>query len=624
VDFSEPRILWGLAAIPALALWIAYGARRARAELERFAGPRLADELAPGHSWRKNLLKGFLVSAGFALLVVALAGPRFGSQLVKVDREGIDVVVALDTSLSMLAEDMLPNRLERAKQAVVDLINGLRGDRIGIVVFAGDAYALCPLTVDYDAALMFTRTIDVDMVSEPGTALEKAIRTSAALFEESTKRDRAIILLTDGENQEGDPQGAAAEAGSKGIRIFTIGIGNPAGELIPERGTGGTVEGYKKDKRGQTVLTRLDEKTLQEIAAASDGKYLPATREGLELKVLYGEISGMQRKAIKGEFVEKRKERFWIFLAGALGALLADSLTTSRATGLRRRRRSFLHTGVGAAVLVAVILAPMAAGARSVDRKRVLAGNEYYRATEYDKALALYREALGDTVRPPKNAQGVFYNQGNALYMQEKYKEAVDMYQRSYSPDSMLTGRMLYNRANALQQSGQLKAAVESYVQALQYAPDDPAARHNLEVALRKLRQQQQQQEQQQQQNSGDKDKNDQENQGDQNNENQKGGQDEQRKQDEQGGEDQQQKDQQREGEQQQQQPQADSTQASEPPQADSTAVAQPQLTPEDMKKLSKEDAMRILQALEEQEKKLQVERRKAAFRRLKRSGKDW
>ncbi|MCK5619363.1 MAG: VWA domain-containing protein, partial [Candidatus Krumholzibacteria bacterium] len=169
MEFANPNVLWGLLAVPVLVMTLVYDNRRRREDLEKFTGPDLAEALAPGRSWRKNLLKGFLKTTGFALLLIALAGPRFGSQLVKVEREGVDLVIALDTSLSMLAEDMLPNRLERAKQAIVDLIRGLKGDRVGIVVFAGDSFALCPLTVDYDAALMFTRSVGVDVVSEPGT-----------------------------------------------------------------------------------------------------------------------------------------------------------------------------------------------------------------------------------------------------------------------------------------------------------------------------------------------------------------------------------------------------------------------------------------------------------------------
>jgi len=615
VEFGNPMWLWALAGLPVVAFSLAIGARGGRRELERFTGAPLLDALAPGYSWRRNLLKGLLQTLALALIILSLAQPRFGTQLVKVEREGIDIVLALDTSLSMLAEDMLPSRLERAKHEMVDLIRGLEGDRVGIVAFAGAAYPLCPLTVDYDAALMFLRSIDVYTVSEPGTAIDKAIQTSAALFDESRRRDRAVIIITDGENHEGSPARAAAEAGEAGIRIYTIGIGNPSGELIPERGDDGSIAGYKKDRRGETVLTRLDENTLQEVAEATGGKYLPATREGLELKVLYDEIAGMERRKIKGEFVERRKERFWIFLAGALAMLLFDALVSTRAPARVLRRRRVLHTGATLLVL-AVVATAGTAQARSVKRSEVSKGNESYGAGEYGQAIERYRSALGDTLRLPENSQGVFYNEANALFMQERFGEAIARYQRAWSEDSTLTGQMLYNRGNAFIRAGQLQEAVESYVQALQYLPDDEQARHNLEMALRALEQQQEQEQQQQ----GDGEQED-EQQEQQDGESQN--QDQQQQQEQQQEQEQQEQEQQDEREQQEQEQQPDSTQV-EPPQPDSTQVPQPQLSPEDLAHLSREDAMRILQALEELEKQLQKERRRAAFRRLKKSGKDW
>jgi len=621
VEFGHPHWLWGLAALPLFAFWMAWGGRRSRADLTAFTGAQLQSSLAPGYSWRKNLLKGSLRILGLALVLVALAAPRFGSQLVKVEREGIDLVIALDTSLSMMAEDMSPNRLEHAKREMVDLIKGLRGDRVGLVVFAGDAFVLCPLTVDYDAALMFTRSVDVYVVSEPGTAIDKAIETSVALFDDTADRDRAIILVTDGESHEGDIDRATALASERGVRVFTIGIGNPKGELIPERGSDGSIAGYKKDKRGQTVLTQLDEVTLQRIAAATDGMYLPATREGLELKVLYSEIEGMNRTTIKGDFVERKKERFWIFLVFGGLFLLLETVMTTRATGSGRRR--LLHTGVSAVfsltvgliglITMSIGLVPVDSVAKSVKRTQVDSGNKYFLSSEYDKALTLYREALGDTLSLPDNYQGVLYNQGNALYMQEKYKEAIEFYQRSFSDDSTLTGQMLYNRGNALMQSGEFAVAVESYVQALQYMPDDEAARHNLEVALRALENQQEQQQEQDQDQQGD---NDEDSDQEQNQDQQQQNQNQQQQQD---GD--QQDNQEEQPDSTQQQPQPDSSQTQQP---DTSQVPTPQLSPEDMMRLSPEDAMRILQTLEEEENRLQKERRRAAFRRLKRSGKDW
>ncbi|HXV12836.1 MAG TPA: VWA domain-containing protein [Candidatus Krumholzibacteria bacterium] len=607
IEFGYPSWLWGLAAAPLVVLMTVVGARYRRRALTSFVGAPLQRALAPGYSWRRHLAKGLLRAFAVGALFVALAAPRFGSQLVKVERQGIDVVIALDTSLSMLAEDVRPNRLERAKQEIVDVLSTLDGDRVGVVAFAGEAIALCPLTVDYAAALMLVRSVDVYTISEPGSAIAEAIEIATSLFEGAGAGDRAIILVTDGENQEGDPVQAAHAAAEKGIRVFAIGLGSPKGELIPERGSDGSVTGYKKDPRGETVLSRLDEKTLEAVASASKGKYLPATTEGLEIKVLYDEISGMQKKLIKGEFIERKKERFYIPVAVALACLLLDALVTTRATRRRGERARWLHTGAAAAIMLA-LFAPPATAKDSVDRGKVRSANKLYKKGDYQDAYRLYKEALGDTAKPVTDAPGVYYNGGNALYMQKKYDRALDAYQRSYSPDSALTGNMLYNRANALLKGGHVPEAIESYLQALQYLPDDEDARHNLELALA-AKQQQEQQKQQQQQQSGDK--------GEKQDKSGESQSDSTRSDSQQNQESKPDSTQQ----QQQQQQQASPDSSMQEQQPDSSSAP---LTEEELRKLSPEDAARILQALQEREEELQKERRKAAFRRNKRGGKDW
>jgi Ca-activated chloride channel family protein len=608
MDFAHPVWLWGIAGVLPVALAAVVGARRRMKALSSFVGAPLQATLAPGYSWRRYLAKGLLRSLAVAALFVALAGPRFGSQLVKVERQGIDVVIALDTSLSMLAEDVRPNRLERAKQEITDIISGLDGDRVGVVAFAGEAIALCPLTVDYAAALMLVRSVDVYTISEPGSAIAEAIETATELFDGTQAGDRAILLVTDGENQEGDPVEAARAAGEKGIRVYAIGMGSPKGELIPEHGTDGSITGYKKDARGETVLSRLDEKALEAVASASGGKYLPATTEGLEIKVLYDEISGMQKKLIKGEFIERKKERFWIPLAAALACLLLDAIVSTRATRRRGERARWLHTGVATAVVVAFACTAVSAK-ESVDKGKVRSANKLYKKGDYKDAYGLYQQALGDTANPSTNAPGVFYNGGNALYMQNQYDRALASYQKAYSADSLLTGKMLYNRGSALLKSGRVDEAIESYLQSLQYLPDDEDARHNLEMALAAKEQQQKQQ--QQQQKSGDQ---------------------QQQQQQQQPGDakgDSTRSDSQDRSESKPDSmpsPREDSHQPSQPdsstppPQPDSSSS----FSGEDLQKLSPEDAERILQALQEREQELQNERRKAAFRRTKRSGKDW
>jgi tetratricopeptide (TPR) repeat protein len=314
----------------------------------------------------------------------------------------------------------------------------------------------------------------------------------------------------------------------------------------------------------------------------------------------------MQKKLIKGEFIERKKERFWIPLVVALIALLGDALVSTRAT--QRGRVRWLHTGATAAVVLAALalLAPVSSwAAQSVDRGKVRSANKLYKKGDYKDSYKLYREALGDTAKPASDAPGVYYNGGNALYMQNQFDKALQSYSRSYSPDSTLTGKMLYNQGNALLKSGRFDQAIESYLQALQYLPDDEDARHNLELALAAKQQQQQQPQQRQQ---GDQNKQQQQQQGDSQNDSTSTQQQNQN---------QSQKPDSSRAQQQPQQP--DSSMHS--PQPDST---QSPLSQEEMQKLSPEDAARILQALQEREQELQKERRKAAFRRTKRTGKDW
>jgi Ca-activated chloride channel family protein len=599
MEFADPKWLNALCLVPVLAVWLVYGGRRRKRELALFTGGELGDPLSPGRSWRKGLLKSSLKIAGFVLLALAMARPQFGSHLVKVEREGIDLVIALDTSLSMMAEDMKPNRLERAKREIVDLIRGLKGDRVGIVAFAGDAFVLCPLTVDYNAALMFAQTADVDLVSRPGTAIDEAISKSVALFPQSGETDRVIILVTDGESHAGDPKGAAEKAGVNGVRIYTIGIGNPAGELIPIRGTDGSVDGYKKDAGGETVLTRLDETMLRAVAEITDGQYLPATREGLELKVLYREIAGMDKKTIEGEFMERKQDRFALFLMLSFVLLGAEVVFTRKGSMRSRGRLRPIHTGLVVATLLVAALLPASASAGRVDATRVKSGNQYFEAGEFEKALSLYREALGDTTKLPDNGEGVLYNQANALHMMGDLKEALAKYHESFTGDTLQAGRMLYNRGNTLLKMGKLEDAVQSYIQ-----------RHNLELALRMLEQAQQQQQQQNQDGEQNEDSKQEKSEQNQDQQQQQGDQQEQEQQQDQ---------------QESQPEQPDSTQQQQQQQQPDSSKAQPQ-QPDSMRTitLTKEDALRLLRLLEEQEKELQKAKRKAAFKRVSKSGKDW
>jgi len=328
---------------------------------------------------------------------------------------------------------------------------------------------------------------------------------------------------------------------------------------------------------------------------------MPATREGLELKVLYREISGLEQKTIEGQFIERKTERFSLFLVVAFALLGLETIVTGR--GSMRSRRKVLHTGLaGAAFLISFLFLIPPSLAKGIDRSRVKSGNQYFDSGEYEKAAVLYREALGDTTVRHKFSESVSYNEANSLHMLERYQEALGKYHASFSGDSLQAGQMMYNRANTLMKMAMLGEAIESYIQALQYLPDDSDARHNLELALRLRKEQQSQQQEggeEREQQEGDEQ--------DQDSQRQDSRSDDNRQQ---------------QNQQDQDASQApDSSQVSQPSDPDSSQTQPPK--EQTSIQLSREDALRILRLLEEQEKELQKAKRKVAIKRATK-GKDW
>ena len=253
----------------------------------------------------------------YGFLIIGLANPQTGSKLEKVQRKGSDLVIALDVSNSMLAQDIRPDRLTRAVQGITKLIDRLEGDRIGIVVFAGKAYVQLPITTDYSAAKMFLSTISTQMVPTQGTAIDAAIELSVKSFKEDD-RSKAIIIITDGENHEGDVMEAAKSAVEKGIKIFTIGMGSPDGSPIPLFDTYGRQTGYKTDRQGKTIVSRLDETTLQQLASAGNGIYIRASTGQDGLIKIIEEINTLEKQEIETRMFSEYEGRFQYFLAISL------------------------------------------------------------------------------------------------------------------------------------------------------------------------------------------------------------------------------------------------------------------------------------------------------------------
>lgn len=307
--------------------------------LDRYGDRVVIGQLMPEYSSVKSTLKFVLVMLAMLSLIFALANPQTGSRLEKVKRKGIDLMICLDVSNSMLAQDIKPDRLERAKQSISRLIDNLDGDRIGIIVFAGKAYTQLPITTDYAAAKMFTSTINTNIVAVQGTALADAIELASNSFGES-KRNRAMIIITDGEDHQGNTLEQAEAAVQKGIAIYTIGMGLPEGVPIPQY-NGNVMTGYKKDRDGQTVMTRLDETLLQQIASLGKGMYVRANNSETGLNKILDDINKIQKTEIEEKQFSDYETRFQYFVGLALILLILDLFVFERKTSWLKRIKPF-------------------------------------------------------------------------------------------------------------------------------------------------------------------------------------------------------------------------------------------------------------------------------------------
>lgn len=330
MHWGSPIYLNFLLLIPALAVFFVYISRMRKKRLEIFGSRDIIEKLSASKSAAKKQARNILIITAAGFLILTLARPQIGTKLTMTQRYGVDVMIAIDTSLSMTAQDIKPSRLEKAKLEVSSFIDKLKGDKVGVLTFAGDSFVQCPLTLDYNAAKMFLSIIEPGMMPRPGTAIGDAIRRAAKSFIKKQRKHKVLVLLTDGEDHDTKPVEAAQEAKKEGVIIYTIGIGTAKGEPIPLVDEAGKVAGYKKDKSGEVVMSKLDEVTLQKIALVTDGKYYHATASEFELDKIYDEISRMEKKELSSRLFTQYEERFQYFLGIALALLCVEFLIGDR------------------------------------------------------------------------------------------------------------------------------------------------------------------------------------------------------------------------------------------------------------------------------------------------------
>lgn len=321
--FAQPVFFYGLLMIPVFIIifWLMQSWKR-RA-MKKFGESNLMLRLMPDISKRKPTFKFILMLFAFAMIILGLANPQIGSRLENIQRKGIDIVIAIDVSNSMLAQDIKPNRLLRSRQAISKLVDDLKNDRIGIVVFAGNAYTQLPITTDYAAAKLFLSTINTDIVPTQGTAIAEAINLATNAFDEND-HEKAIIIITDGEDHEGDAIAAAKNASEKGIRVYTIGMGLPEGAPIPVYDKYGNQSGFKKDLNQNTVITKLNEDMLKQIARAGNGEYVRANNSQAGLDIIFNEINKLEKTEFESKVFSDYEDRFQYLLAVAIVLLILE------------------------------------------------------------------------------------------------------------------------------------------------------------------------------------------------------------------------------------------------------------------------------------------------------------
>jgi Ca-activated chloride channel family protein len=583
MELTASAWLWALAVVPAILLLEALVLRRDRERTATFVARALWPKVLrrPADAWRWVRLG--LIALGTVGIVAALAGPRWGIVRERLERSGVDVVLVLDTSGSMGCDDLQPSRFFLAKAALSSLLDRLDGDRIALVAFEGEAYTLVPLTLDADAVGLFLDSMETGTVPTPGTSLGAGLTRAMDAFVDRGRANKAMVVVSDGEDLEGDVGAAVKRARDSGVVIHTVCVGTQKGSPVPEIDSSGARAGFKKQEDGSVVVSHAHPETLAEIARAAGGQAILLSSADTSLWQIASAIQAMERTSATREFSYRRKERYqWPLAVGLVCIALALAVPLPWALPTWRRRRM--------AAAIAGLLALLAAPARGEVRPSILGevslapqrrnaeGRKEYLAGSFPKSLSAFEAALAARPDDPR----LRINLADALYKNGQWAEAATVYRALASdPASPVAPAARFNLGNSLYQQKEFTEAVRAYRDALALTPDDLDTRRNLELALRAIEEQRKQQEKQQQESR-----------------------------------DQHQKKDQRQQEQRQAGQQAKATPTPSPAEQEQQRFQQDTGMP-------KERAMQLLDALQQNEK-AQQKRQLAAMRAARKKGKDW
>src|SRR6266581_3718898 len=574
MSFGTPQWLWGLFLTPILIAFFIRAERRGLRRLQEFVSARLLPHLAGTVNRPRRALRFGLQLVGLSLGLVSLAQPRWGYTFEDVKRKGLDLLIAVDTSRSMLSNDVQPNRLERVKLAVQDLVNELQGDRVGLIAFAGRAFLQAPLTIDYDAVFEAINDLDTKTIPEGGTNISSAITLATQSFGKSATGNRALIIFTDGEELSGDAVTTAkAAAADAGVRIYAVGVGTPQGSLIPVTGDDGQTA-FVKDPAGQVVKSKLDENRLRQIAETTGGFYVHLENGPRTMQQLQNEgLAKMQAAEMDVRLSRRPIERYEWPLSAALIALAFSILIPERKSATRRirrgerarERRYVPARGSAAAATTAVLmgLITFAFGAAP--------GIDAYRDGKFEDAYSQFQQTLKS--HPDSRAEEKLqFDSGTAAYKLKDYNKALESFSQALlTPDTGLQSKGHYNLGNTLYQHGETEKsddkklsdwtnALDHYEQTLKLDPQNKEAKDNYDYVKRKIEELKNKKSQQQPSPSPSPPQKNKQNQQDkqdqqqQQNQNQQQQQDQQKQQDQEKKQDQQQQQQQQDKQQQQQQ----------------------------------------------------------------------
>ena len=477
--FASPQYLYLLLVLVALAAIHYYIIYKKKRQVKRFGDPELTKQLFLGVSrWRPEV-KFWITMLALASFIVALARPQFGTRLDTRERTGIEAIIALDVSNSMLAEDVKPNRLEKAKMMVSNMVDGMRDDKIGLIVFAGQAFVQLPITSDYVSAKMFLETISPAMMSVQGTDIAEAINLSMRSFTQQEDISRAIFVITDGEDNEAKGVEAAKQAAAKGVRVYVLGIGNPGGAPIPIPGTGQ----YIIDDEGNTVISKLSEEMCREIATAGGGSYIYVDNSSSAQKKLSEQVDRLAKAKMESQIYSEYDEQFQGFILIGLLLLLLDVFLLERESKSTWLSNLF-HRGRSVST-ICLLFFSLAAFSQT-DRDYIRRGNRLMRDSVYDKAQVEYQKAIErDNTNPISH-----FNLGNALLYQNKAEDAMKEYETAarLEKDKTRLAQIYHNMGVVLQSAKQFDKAVACYRNSLRNDPTNDETRYNYALALFQLK----------------------------------------------------------------------------------------------------------------------------------------